>query len=275
MSTEQHVARHYTRGTIERTILDALTASGKDIENLSVSDLSAVDEFHLGWHAATVDLARDLGLEPGMHVLDIGSGIGGPARHFAKEHGCRVTGIDLTDEFVRVAQALTRRCGLADRVSFRTGTAMALPFAQESFDAVSLIHVGMNIGDKGRLFDEVRRVLRPEARFAIFDIMRVGEGELPFPMPWAAAAATSFVERPEEYRSKLQVRGFEIESERNRLDLVLAHGHEMVESLTRQGMPMLGLHLLMGPAAPERLANIMSAVERGLLAPVEIVARMA
>ena len=123
-----------------------------------------------------------------MHLLDVGSGIGGPARTFADAFGCRVTGVDLTEEFVEAANALTRRCGLSDRVSFRQASALALPFADASFDAATLIHVGMNIEDKAGLFAEVRRVLKPDARFGVYDIMRVAEGEIPYPMPWAATA---------------------------------------------------------------------------------------
>jgi 2-polyprenyl-3-methyl-5-hydroxy-6-metoxy-1,4-benzoquinol methylase len=101
MDTEAEVARHYTRGDLERTILEALAADGKDPDRLAASDLAGVDEFHLGWRASTVELAQDLQLSSGQHVLDIGSGIGGPARYMAEAHGCQVTGIDLTEEFVR------------------------------------------------------------------------------------------------------------------------------------------------------------------------------
>jgi ubiquinone/menaquinone biosynthesis C-methylase UbiE len=135
MSTEQQVARHYTQGSLLAAILDALTLMGKDPQRFAAMDLSTGDEFHLGWLPATAALTRDLGLAPGMQVLDVGSGIGGPARYFAEAHGCRVTGIDLTEEFVQVAAELTRRCGFADRVSFRQGSALDLPFGSDAFDA--------------------------------------------------------------------------------------------------------------------------------------------
>src|SRR5438552_10568272 len=145
MDTEQQVARYYGRAGLEAGILDALKANGKDIDKLAPSDLSGADEFHLGWHAMTVELAKDLGLRRDMHVLDVGSGIGGPARYFAETCGSRVTGIDLTPEFVATANGLTRRCGLGERGSFRQASALALPFEAEEFDAATLIHVGMNI----------------------------------------------------------------------------------------------------------------------------------
>ena len=246
MDLERQVASHYGQKGLERTILEALSASGKEAEKLSTADLSAVDEFHLGWHAATIELAKGVGLVPAMHVLDVGCGIGGPARYFAEAHGCRVTGIDLTQEFVETAEALTRRCGLAARVSFRQASALALPFDAGTFDAATLIHVGMNIGNKAGVFTEIGRVLKPSGRFGIYDIMRMGEGELPYPMPWAATPDTSFVEPPESYRRALAHAGFEIEKEQSRRDLALTLGREMRGNVEKGVAPRMGLHLLMG-----------------------------
>lgn len=275
MTAAEQVAQHYRRGSLEQAILDALRAAGKDVERLDAADLSAVDEFHLGWHAATVELGRDLGLAEGMHVLDAGAGIGGPARHFAASHGCRVTGIDLTDEYVSVANALTRRCGLAERARFIEASALAMPFDAGSFDAATLIHVGMNIAEKAALFAEVRRVLKGGGRFAVYDIMRVGAGAIAFPTPWAATAATSFVEPPDTYRKELAAAGFVIETEIDRRDFVMELARDMREAMARHGAPALGLHVLIGPATPERLGNIFSALESGTIAPVEMLARAA
>ncbi len=208
MTTEQQVASHYTHGALQQAIFDALTSMGKDIDRLATTDLVAADEFHLGWRAATTMLAKDLDLKRGMHVLDVGSGIGGPARFFAEAHGCRVTGIDLTEEFVQVATELTRRCRLGDLASFRQGSALDLPFDAGAFDGATLIHVGMNIADKARLFQNVRRVLKPGALFGVYDVMRAADGDLPYPMPWAQTSETSFVENPETYRRLLKDAGF-------------------------------------------------------------------
>src|ERR1700752_754935 len=158
MNTEHQVAEHYTHGSLQQVILDALKAMGKNPERFSAADLSTADELHLGWVPATVALAKDLRLAPGLHVLDVGCGLGGPARYFAETHRCHVTGFDLTEEFVQVATELTRRCGLKGLVSFRQGSALDLPFGGGAFDAATLIHVGMNIADKAKLFENVRRV---------------------------------------------------------------------------------------------------------------------
>lgn len=271
METEKKVAEHYGRGGLERAILDALAASGKDADRLSPPDLSGADEFHLGWRAATAELADELGLSPGMRVLDVGCGIGGPARHFAATYGCRVIGIDLTEDYVEVAAALTRRCGLQDAVSFQQANALSLPFADASFDAATLIHVGMNIRDKAALFAQIRRVLKPRGRFGVYDIMRTNDGDLAYPMPWAEIADTSFVETAETYRRLLAEAGFGIDSETDRSSLALTVWREMREKAAAQGAPPLGLHLLMGPTARQRIANVMGAVQQGVLAPISIV----
>ena len=185
-NVEERVARHYARGNLEQTILDALVASGKDLDRLEPSDLSPVDEFHTGGRQATVEFAEQMDVTPAMHLLDIGCGIGGPSRFFAAERGCRVTGIDLTDDYVRTAEALARRVGLDRRVAYRQASAFDLPFEAGTFDGAYMMHVGMNIEDKPRLFAEVRRVIKPAGVFAIYDIMRTGDGELSFPLHWAA-----------------------------------------------------------------------------------------
>ncbi|MEK1890508.1 MAG: class I SAM-dependent methyltransferase [Phyllobacterium sp.] len=273
MSIEEQVARHYTHGSLEQAILAALTASGKDIDNLAASDLAPVDEFHFGWLPATIELGKSLGIEPNMHLLDVGCGIGGPARYLAETYECRVTGVDVTDEFIDVAWALTDRCGLDDRIEFHQASALALPFDDGSFDAAYMIHVGMNIEDKHTLFAEVWRVLKPGARFAVYDIMRLRDASLTYPMPWAMSNATSFVETPGFYRKALIAQNFEIEAETSRRELTLRLVKEMQEKAAVEGPPILGGQIIMGPTAPIRLANVFEALKNGLIAPIEIVAR--
>jgi SAM-dependent methyltransferase len=273
MESEEKVAQQYRREALEQAILDALVASGKDIDRLACADLSAADEYHLGARPATAGLARDLGLAPGMRVLDIGAGIGGPARHFADAHGCVVAGIDLSEDYVQAANALARRCGLADRVSFRQASALALPFPDADFDAATLIHVGMNIADKAKLFAEARRVLKTGGAFGVYDAMIVGEGEPAYPMPWALTAETSFLEPPAVYRSLLAAAGFAIERERDWRDTALDLARKARNRAAQHGASPLGLHILMGPTTTQRFANVMSALDRGVLAPVEIIAR--
>lgn len=273
METEQQVAQHYNRTDLEQSILTALIAAGRDIDHLTPADLAEVDEFHLGWRPQTVELARRLGLGSDMRVFDIGSGIGGPARYFAEAHHCRVIGIDLTESFVTVATALTQRCGLSDLVAFQQGSALATPFAAGTFDVATLIHVGMNIADKATLFAEARRVLKRGGRFGIYDVMRMSGAALPYPMPWAADPSTSFVESPVVYKDLLIAAGFAIETEQSRREFVLDQAAAMRKKVAESGPPILGLHVIMGPAAKDRLKNVMAALEQGTIAPIEIIAR--
>jgi ubiquinone/menaquinone biosynthesis C-methylase UbiE len=273
MDVERTVAAHYARPDIEAAILDALRAEGKDPDRIAASDLSAADAFHLGWHAVTLDLVADLAPGRDDHLLDIGSGIGGAARTFADRTGCRVTGIDLTEAYVEAAIALTRRCGLSDRVTFRQASALDLPFDAGTFDAATLIHVGMNIADKAGLFAQARRVLKSGGLFCLYEVMRVGDADIPYPMPWAATAETSFVETPAAYRRHLEAAGFAVDAQTDRSAQVAAIGRAMRAAATSTGVPPLGLHLLIGPDVRARTANVMAALEAGIIAPVQMMAR--
>lgn len=270
---EQRVARHYAQAELERKILDILAADGKDIDRLTLADLAPVDEFHTGGREATVAFAAELGFTPGMHILDIGCGIGGPSRYFAETYGCRVTGIDLTEEFVRTAEALALRVGLADRVSYRQASALDLPLAPGTFDGAYMMHVGMNIEDKPALFAEIRRVLRPNALFGIYDVMLTGGGEPRFPLPFAQAAETSFLGTLADYRQALHEGGFVIEKGRNRLEVARAFFREQAARAAEKGRPQLSIHLLLKGEGPAMFENVVSLYEEGVLAPVELVCR--
>lgn len=270
--TEEKVAAHYGRPGLEAAVVAELKASGLDLDRLTPADLSAGDEFHLGWHPATVAFAEAAAFPRGAHLLDIGSGVGGPARHFASVHGCRVTGIDITPDFVAVANTLTRLCRLTDSVGFREASALALPFPDATFDGAYTIHVAMNVADKAGLIAEARRVLKPGATFAIYDVMRTGEAALTYPLPWADSAETSFVESPAAYRAMLEAAGFAVISQRDRVALVKEAVKAMRERAEKSGIGV-GFHALRSPTWPERSANVMAAVNAGTLAPIELIAR--
>jgi ubiquinone/menaquinone biosynthesis C-methylase UbiE len=268
--SEQQVADHYTHGALEQAILDALRRSGKDLDHLAPADLSPVDEFHVGGRQATIDFAAQLEPKPGMALLDIGSGLGGASRYFTHEHDCRVTGIDLTEEYVRVAAALAGRVGLGERVTYRQGSALALPFDTGTFDGAYMLHVGMNIEDKAAVFAEVRRVLRPNGVFGIYDVMREHDGALSYPVPWASIEATSFVVGAPTYRRLLEAAGFAVRKERSRRAFAIEFFRQM-RAAASGGPPPLGLHVLMGAHSPQKVANMIDNLERGLIAPTEFV----
>ncbi len=273
MSDPNAVSSHYTRGNLLQTILERLSALGKTPETVTVADLGAVDEFHTGGRRATVDFLSQFGLSSGQRVLDIGCGLGGTARYAASHYGVRISGIDLTAEFVETGNVMCGWVGLADQVSLFEGSALDLPFDDASFDAAYMLHVGMNIADKGALCAGVARVLRPGCAFGIYDIMRTGPGELKFPVPWAENANISAVAEPGDYKRALEEAGFTLTHERNRRDFALAFFEELWARMAAAGgPPALGTHVLMRASAAERLRNLAENIAAGRIAPVELIA---
>lgn len=274
MTIEQELIAHYRHGALEDALLKAVAAAGKDLNALTADDLAPADEFHVGGRPATIDLAGALAPKAGMHLLDIGAGLGGPSRYFAQTFGCRVSGVDLSEEYVAVARSLSRRVGLDGLVDYWQASALDLPFADASFDAAYMQHVGMNIADKPRLFDEVHRVLRPGGSFGIYDIMCTGEAPLKFPLPWASGAETSFIEAPADYRALLGTAGFEIVKERDWAPFALEFYRKIrSKAAAGGGPPALSLHVIIGPTAPQRIGNMVALLEQGTIAPIEMICR--
>ncbi len=198
------VAGHYTVPGLAERILEGLEATGKDLANLTPSDLAPVDAFHIRGREATEELAQLAVAESGIEVLDVGCGIGGSSRFLASAFDCHVTGLDLTEEYCAVATMLSERVGLAARTEFQCASALEMPFPDKSFDLVWTEHMQMNIRDKDGLFSEIARVLKYGGRFAFHDIFG-GPGGVPhFPVPWAGDGSISFLMDPEELRLILQ-----------------------------------------------------------------------
>lgn len=274
---EARVARHYgIEGLLDR-IMAALAASGVSTDRLRAEDLERVDEFHIGGAAATAELLDRMGVGAGQSLIDLGSGIGGPARHAARRRGARVTGIDLTESFVAMAAELSRRAGMGDAVRFVQGSILDLPFEDASFDAAMLLHVGMNVDDKRRLVAEAARVLKPGGVFGVYEVMRLKPGEPEFPVPWAATPETSFLATPDEYRAAAAAAGLEPGAERERrafaIEFFATIRARMQEAAAQGATPPPGLPLVMGENAAAKIANLTAALEAGLLAPVEMILR--
>jgi ubiquinone/menaquinone biosynthesis C-methylase UbiE len=247
-SDRSDVQTHYTRSVIGETILAALAAAGKDIEHLTIEDLAPVDEFHSRRRLATVELAALLAPTARDHVLDIGSGIGGPSRYLAATSGCRVTGLDLTAEFCRVAADLARRTGLDARVDYRQGDATAMPFADASFDLAWLQNAAMNIAARDRLYGEIHRVLKPKGRFALQDVTSGPGGPPHYPVPWAREPSISFLVAPAETRAQLEASGFRVLAWEDKTDIAIAEGEAERARLKANPAPppALGIQLILG-----------------------------
>jgi ubiquinone/menaquinone biosynthesis C-methylase UbiE len=254
-SDREHVEHHYGRGRILDSILGALREAGKDSARLKPEDLAPVDAFHIRGREATVELARRASLEPGSRVLDVGCGLGGSARYLAAEHQCQVTGIDLTQEYVDVADALAGMVGLSDKVTFRQASALEMPFEDGSFDLVWTEHVQMNIADKRAFYREIARVTRPEGLLLFHDIFRGDGGPLHYPVPWADEPSISFLAAPGEARQILEDLGFIIHDWVDKSEPSLQWFVAAIEKLKVSGPPPLGLHLLMGDTAKTKFEN--------------------
>ena len=273
MDYVEAISNHYHHGSLLAAIQAGLAKQGIEPKNASVEDLGPVDEFHIGGRAASIHFLDQLGIKPSETILDIGCGLGGSARFAAKTYGASVEGIDLTSEYIETGQHLCDWVGLAEQVRLHHGSALSLPFEDGHFDGAFMMHVGMNIEDKNALMSEVSRVLKVGAKFGIYDIMKMNNEELIYPVPWATTPDTSWLADPDEYRSALEDNGFRILSENNRRDFAMDFFKKMkANSQAAGGPPPLGLHVLMQQATAQKIPNMVANLVAGRIAPVEVIA---
>jgi ubiquinone/menaquinone biosynthesis C-methylase UbiE len=267
------IQEHYARSDLGKIILAALEKAGKDTNRLTPEDLAPIDEFHIRGRAATLELARAASVDSTKRVLDVGSGVGGTSRCLAREFGCHVTGIDLTDEYCRAAAMLSARIGLGELVDYRQGDATNLPFPDHSFDIVWTEHVAMNIPDKPRLYREMYRVLKPGGTLAIYDILAGPSGPVLFPVPWARTPESSFLATPDELRKLLEESGFKVTAWSDTTDVARAWFVSLAERIRKEGLPTLGFHVLLGPDFQAMAQNQRRNLEEGRIVLAQVVAK--
>lgn len=273
MADSNVVEKHYTRGGLVDALRQGIRTLGKTTETVDIDDLGPVDEFHIGGRIATEGFLDQLDIDSSHHVLDVGCGLGGASRFAANKYGCRVTGVDLTQEYVETGNIICSWLGLDDKINLELQDAINLSFSAETFDRAYMLHVGMNISAKESLAKELYRVTRPGGRVGIYDVMRVGDGELLFPVPWAAEPRGSSVDLVTTYESALVDAGFHILAIRDRREFALEFFAQLPsKAVDVAGPPPLGLHILMGKTAPEKIGNMVTNISRQIIAPVEIVA---
>ncbi|WP_175942155.1 class I SAM-dependent methyltransferase [Burkholderia pyrrocinia] len=245
--------REHNRATgLTERLKAALAALGPEDQPFAPRQLDALDQFHTRGLTATDELAELAGITADMAVLDVGSGIGGPARVLAATRGCRVTGIDLSEPFVDAARYLAQRTGQSGQVSFRTASALDLPFDDGCFDVVLLQHVAMNIADRARLYREIRRVLKPDGKFATYDVVANGS-ELHYPVPWARTPATSFLMTADATREAIEAAGFRTLTWQDDTEAAKAW---IAERRTSGSPPSPNLDIVLGPDFVQLFANL-------------------
>jgi len=246
------VRNHYRATGLTERLKTALTVLGPADQQLTPQQLGALDQFHTRGLAATTELATLVGITAGMSVLDVGSGVGGPARFLAATYGCRVTGVDLSEPFVDAARYLTERTGQSGQVSFEIANALELPFDGGRFDVALLQHVAMNIYDRARLYREIRRVLKLRGRFATFDVV-LNSGEPHYPVPWARTPATSFLLTAAATREAIELAGFRTLAWQDGTEAAKA----WIAQLRASGPPPApNLGVVMGPDFAQLSANL-------------------
>ncbi|MDQ6905913.1 MAG: methyltransferase domain-containing protein [Chloroflexota bacterium] len=256
MGDQEYVGRvnaHYTPENLADTFVRVLASWGKETATLAPADLAPIDQFHAGGAAATRALAALAGIGPTTRILDVGGGFGGPARTLASSYGCSVVVLDLTEAYCKVGEMLTTRCDLSDRVSFRHGDALAIPYPDAAFDLVWTQHSSMNVADKRRLYTEIFRVLRPGGHLALYEIMAGIHPPPHYPVPWARDASISFLSSPDDTHALLTATGYRTVHWEDLTDATVAAARS--RPTPAESPP--GLHLVLGADFLKRARNMM------------------
>ncbi|MCB1744605.1 MAG: class I SAM-dependent methyltransferase [Gammaproteobacteria bacterium] len=271
MNEHADIVGYYSHGGLLQRLQAALREDGIDPRQPTIEALSPYDQFHGRGLEATQAIADALTITSDDHILDIGSGIGGPARYMASRFACRITGIDLTAEFCEVARHLTEQMALADRVDIREANALSMPFADGLFEGAYSMNVAMNIADKRGFYAEIHRVLKPGGWLFLSEVAAGPAGEPDYPTPWARTAASSFLTTPEETLAGLRATGFEVIDHKERVQETLAFGERSRAALKRgEKAPHRAVQLIHGEIATRAMSNNARATAQGRAVPIEI-----
>jgi len=268
----KHIHGYYSPNDLYNRIIAGLEKLGKDLSGLTLDDLQPVDEFHIRGDVATKELIKLSSFTPDMHILDIGCGVGGSTRRLFNETGCRVTGIDLSDEYIDVAERLTQLLAMQERVKFHAASALALPFDDGTFDGAWSIQMNLNVEDKLSWLKELHRVLKPGGRAVLYEVCGHRNSPVHFPVPWAQDCSMSFLVPPESFGDVLSFAGFDIDVWNDRTDLARQAFAHMTEPSGEPNLPELGVHLLVGKDIQTKAFNLHRNLEEERVSLIEVVA---
>lgn len=273
MTNARTVADHWGRGDVYGLIVSALNKMSKPLEGLTVEDLAPVDHFHARGFPATVELADRLPIKAGQLILDIGCGLGGPARYIAKRFQCNVSGIDITEPFVEAANKLTALLRMEGQVKIGQGDGQRLPYPDSQFDGAYTQHVTMNVADRPRFFAEAYRVLKPRAFFALTEHGLGPKGDPHYPVPWSADGSGSHLVTPSETRGILEKTGFEAIVVEDTGAKYFAGYKQAIEKAEKGALPPLGIHILLGENALQKTRNAARNIEERRTHPIQLICR--
>ena len=273
MTNEKAIADHWAKGDVFARIASAFEGISKSLDAVTLEDLAPVDHFHARGFPATVELADRLPIKADQHIVDIGCGLGGPARYIANRFHCKVSGLDITQPFVDAGNKLTALLRMEDQVSIRHGDGQRLPYGDASFDGAYTQHVTMNVANRPRFFSEAHRVLKSGAFFALTEHGLGPNGDPHYPVPWSEDGSGAYLVPPSETRALLETAGFEDIVLEDTGAKYLAAYKAVIEKAEKGMLPPLGLHILMGETASQKTRNAARNIEEGRTHPIQVVCR--
>jgi SAM-dependent methyltransferase len=263
---------YYSPNNLYDKIVRGIHELGKDISKLTLDDLQPVDEFHIRGEAATKELIALSEFTSDMHILDVGCGIGGSTRRLSDQVGCRLTGIDLSNEYIDTAQRLTQLLGMQDRVAFHAASALDLPFEDKTFDGAWSLQMNMNVEDKLSWLQEVHRVLKPGGRAVLYEVCAHTNTPLHFPVPWAQDDSMSFLVLPEAFRNVITSAGFEIAAWNDKTALAQKAFANARKPAGKPSLPVLGVYMLVGDDIQTKAYNLHRNLDEERVSLIECVA---
>lgn len=273
MTSEKAIADHWARGDVYALIVSALGKMSRPLDAVTMEDLAPVDHFHARGFPATVELADRLPIKAGQQILDIGCGLGGPARYMAKRFQCKVSGLDITQPFVEAANKLTALLRMEDQVTIKHGDGQHLPYRDALFAGAYTQHVTMNVADRRRFFAEAYRVLKGGAFFALTEHGLGPKGNPHYPLPWSTDGSGAYLVTPSETRALLEAAGFEDIVVEETGSKYVAGYKAMIEKAEKGVLPPFGIHILLGETALQKARNAARNIEEGRTHPIQLLCR--